>query len=104
MTFHVGQKVVCVRVSEAVRIRGEEGYQIPREGSVYTIRSMVVSGEDNLCIRLHELHNPPRIYREGFVEGAFRAENFRPVIERKTDISALTALLNPANNRERIDA
>jgi len=97
MTFRVGQKVVCVDASGTVT-RG--GIEIPDAGElevdrIYTVSWVGVSPiSDKPAIHLKEVsaryatsHLPdwPRI--------PFRAERFRPVVERKTDISIFTKML-----------
>jgi hypothetical protein len=101
MTFHVGQKVVCVDdyfAPSAVI----PGTILPKKGDVYTVRELFPYW-GWAAIRLHEIHNPPGTYRdEGtgeLVEAAFPAFRFRPVIERKTDISVFTAMLKPSRVR-----
>jgi hypothetical protein len=93
MAFHVGQKVCCVD-DEPDAGREWSGAAL-KAGTVYTIRDFVSDhypGENELCVRLVEVI---RQY-DGF---GFRASRFRPVVERKTDISVLTALLEPKNHK-----
>lgn len=86
--FHVGQKVVCI---------GDEWIEfephLPKRGNVYTVREIE---EDNgeLFLRLVELVNPVRRYREYFGETTFDAVAFRPVVERKTSIAIFHEILN----------
>lgn len=83
--FRVGQPVVC--------IKGVSGYGteiVPPVGGVYTIREFGSFGG----IRLVEIINTPMRYIEGMVECTFDVESFRPVVERKTDISIFRAMLN----------
>lgn len=94
--FHVGQKVVCVD--------GEfNGYFhdvsiLPVEGCVYTIRSIelmtALTGEQSPIIRLVEVVNAIMPWEIGDAEIGFVPRRFRPVVERKTDISIFTAMLN----------
>lgn len=74
MTFRVGQEVVCVDASDPA---GRHGI---RAGTVYVLtgldREFVMIGETGKCLW-------------------YRAR-FRPLIERKTDISVFTKLLTPA--------
>ncbi len=76
MTFRVGQKVVCVDAS---------GVNGVRERAVYEVSYVHHDG----CIQVG--FDPHQI--DGFY--AYRPSRFRPVVERKTDISSLKALLNP---------
>lgn len=82
MTFRVGQPVECV-----------EGCSNPtwylEKGKIY-----IVSDVGLFCDRLH-------VDLEGFPPSplgplAFRASRFRPIVERKTDISIFTAMLTPS--------
>ena len=89
--FYVGQKVT---LKDPV----PHGWQIsaaevgPEFGVVYTIRSMTTIG-----LRFHEITNPPIDTSDGFLERAFVARNFRPVVERPTDISIFKKMLNPTD-------
>src|SRR5258708_1625188 len=87
MTFHVGQKIVCVE--------GEWRHPLvhlipalPRKGGIYHVRAFdpwVEPSSIQGCryIWLCEITNPPI---RG-MEVSFAGFCFRPVIERKTDIS-----------------
>ena len=106
--FQVGQKVICVG----------HGYwhaygrapAAPVRGGVYTIRWSGLcsdpSGVGQPALRFHELINPPHRWRGGICECAFRVQNsdgtvnFRPLVERKTDISIFQRMLVPAGKRE----
>ena len=97
--FHVGQKVVCV-VGGWVPPLGET---IPQPGITYTIRS-THNHAKGLGYTLHEIVNQPRQYAGEYMECTFAHACFRPLIERKTDISALKALLVPrAKTLERVE-
>lgn len=79
MTFHVGQKVVCIRA-----------------GAYY-------SGALDTGLRLNAVYTVARIYEGGLMAvaeiptndicDALNKDRFRPVVERKTDISIFTAML-----------
>lgn len=98
MAFHVGQKVACIkRGSWSYRIDGRAtmfGEICPNCGDILTIREMIVS-DDTLFLRFKEIQNPLCEYRNGLSECKFAASRFRPVIERKTDISIFTKMLMP---------
>lgn len=86
MTFRVGQKVVCI--SEGC----EFGYNdeiVPQKGQIYTVREVLpaIHYPGELVIRLVEIVNRPRQYRDSFTECSFRAVRFRSIVEKKTDIS-----------------
>lgn len=103
MNFHVGQRVVCVEtwVDDPNRLgrMGEEG---PVAGHVYTIREIGMFHPmfpDSVNVRLVEIVNAARDYcsPSGDVfrtwEPSFGAFRFRPVVDRKTDISVFQAML-----------
>ena len=91
--FHVGHKVVCVHDEW-----GGGGMQFPCpliKNAVYTVVSisdgMLKIGfdcrETTADVRLLEVENPdPRV--------GFDPARFRPAVERKTDISIFTEMLN----------
>lgn len=88
MSFHVGQKVVCV--DDAPR-RGFASWDAPIfNGAIYTIAA-IRNSERGLAADLAEVHRPCGL--------PFFLGRFRPVIERKTDISSIVALLNPTNHK-----
>jgi hypothetical protein len=90
--FHVGQKVVCV--DDSLSELRDLNEILPTRGTVYTIRAIVRRG--SLCFHLVEITNEPYRYQDGFGEVSFKAYRFRPVVERKTDISIFTAMLTPS--------
>jgi hypothetical protein len=100
--FHIGQRVVCIDD----RFPGENGVfdptfaercpNLPVEGRTYTVRGFVVpyagySGTPGVL--LEEIINPPSPYYEGSFEPSFFPSHFRPVTERRTDISVFTDAL-----------
>lgn len=98
MAFHVGQKVVCVDVSAPLAGKTIRGSLVNANlngltlGATYTVRGFGISWTDGSAgIYLDEI---VRIAHEG-AEITFAARRFRPVIERKTDISIFTAMLTP---------
>ena len=93
-----GQKVVCIHeVGWWVNVNIKNwGYTVPTVGSVYTIRELVMGGI--LCLRLVEIVNPPLPSPPCTAEDrepSFDVTAFKPLEEKKTDISALTKLLEP---------
>jgi hypothetical protein len=85
---------------------------LPEVGCIYTIREIVDRG-NGLAFLLDEIRNDPREYTDGFLELAFLASRFRPVVDRKTDISfaheilrtvTKTAPVDPAFERALADA
>ena len=103
MTFRVGQKVVCIDNSMAPGLQRWHGQTYPEIGPVYTVRAIVLSSSGYECLLLAEIVNPiPDGYRG---EGGFEAVRFRPIVERKTDISIFTDMLmptTPKRARERV--
>ncbi len=99
--FRVGQKVICVDDDNFVnypRLAYLTNNLYPRKGSLYTIRGFSRAG----YIYLNEIRGKPHHWIDGFYEGGWFPSRFRPIVERKTDISALQALLNPANHKEHV--
>lgn len=102
LTAKPGDRVVCVGWDERCFNKGwliGQGMQVPKKGPVYTIRNLgpTITDEDRFALRLREIVNPPLVV-EGIEIGevCWLAEWFRPVVNRATDISSLTALLSGA--------
>ena len=104
MSFHPGQKVVCIDADLRrdrqpwkvnPRIAGLDGLTLR---AVYTIRSMVLQ-RGVMLVRLVEITRPlwPGWEAEG--EPGFAPWRFRPV--RETSIECLRAHLAPIKQRER---
>lgn len=98
MTFRVGQEIVCVDVSPAgAHFTG----LAPRlvKGQVYTVAAVGLThpmDPDLLpCIRVFEDvgHDSP-----------IWAHRFRPIVERKTDISFAHEILRKASRKQGADA
>lgn len=84
--FQTGQKVICIVESHYWETFD---WPAPEKGRIYT-----VSGIDSvapLSLHLREL---------SLGVPSYWAVGFRPVVERKTDISIFKALLQPNNIRE----
>lgn len=93
--FRVGQKVICIREPKAVHVVAwaRRGGIYPHKNGIYTIRAINVWPEKTL-LRFFELDNR---HLEGVVseiEPGFPADAFRPLVERKTDISIFTRMLS----------
>jgi hypothetical protein len=99
MSFHVGQRVVCVCVnfSREPVWRGVV-HTFPALGSVYTIRS-ICEVDDLIGFCFEEMINPPAHFSRGFAEPAFDSRRFRPV--RTTNIDAFSALLAPLDAKSK---
>ncbi|KQZ49739.1 hypothetical protein ASD54_12435 [Rhizobium sp. Root149] len=92
--FTVGMKVVCIRPSGHLEFSCCCN-TVPELGQVYTIRQIEKNpANGEIYFRLEEIVNPPRYYAEGYGEYCFHRSWFRPVVERKTDISIFRAMLN----------
>lgn len=88
MTFRVGQRVACVDANPYRYVSRDDDSYIAsvdglKTGGTYTIRQITISsfkGIAYLGIRLLEIERP-------FGDVAFDASRFRPLIERKSQIS-----------------
>ncbi|MCK1367662.1 hypothetical protein [Bradyrhizobium sp. 62] len=109
MTFRVGQKVVCVSEHTCTDTRLLPGGKYvpiwPVVGEVYTVRGLT-SGVPlkRPLLFLEELVNPVATFLEGKFEMGWNPERFRPLIERKTDISVFTEILRKATKPARTPA
>ena len=87
MTFRVGQKVVCMDATNTNTLGTPELVK----GRIYTLASVYLG-----LVTLVEPTLPVMGFqRPAYIE--FRESRFRPVVERKTDISIFTAMLTPKN-------
>jgi hypothetical protein len=91
MAFRVGQKVVCVN-DEPSRFTGFPTNV--KKGGVYTITKTFLHPRGVPCVLLKEIEVPRQHL-------GYDASRFRPVGERKTDISIFTAMLNPSKEHVR---
>ncbi len=99
-----GQKILCKLVTETWR-NGEGGKpyaeNFPVNGEIYTIRDIIGTGRlaDGTTVYLfllQEITNPPiETIDHGWIEPNFLSIDFRPLVERKTDISIFEKLLLP---------
>jgi hypothetical protein len=98
MSFHIGQKVICVRSLILLEGQGYGDEICPIAGTFYHIREIGIGLHhcypDKISVRLHEIINKTRPYQEnGSWEPAFCATRFHPIVERKTDIAVFKAML-----------
>lgn len=101
--FRVGQKVVFIGGRDGWRHRWEKfwhPYASPQIGAIYTIANMYTSSQGFLNLELVEFPSPATKHWAA----GFRAERFRPVVERKTDISTFTKMLTRKRSSKREDA
>lgn len=98
--FYTGQKVVCVDDMPHIRADGTRDLALPiQEGTIYTIRWV---GKQNFgrhgildAVKLVGVYRPGYDGIFGLVSDyPFGARRFRPVVERKTDISIFTEILD----------
>ena len=91
MIFRVGQKVVCVDAAET------NNWNIPElmEGGIYTISW--TDGPDVLLVE-------PTFRSRFGLNTPFRADRFRPIVERKTDIGFAHEILRKATRKQDANA
>lgn len=103
MAFYVGQKVVCVDDD----VREADGLKRLFLDRIYTVRAVRSEPggkwihhwkyeSETVFLALAEINDR----KAG--DTAYAASRFRPVVERKTDISIFQAMLNPS--REQVQA
>jgi hypothetical protein len=106
--FYVGQKVVCVD-DEAHKKYVPKGYSASdgdmgglTKGRVYTIRKTGEFLPGNFLVWLEEILRPIEADTVCLIYGecGYDPRRFRPIVERKTDISVFTAMLDPSRIKE----
>jgi len=89
--FEIGQKVVCIAKEwqDPNDYFARFGIECPKHGEVYTIRGFWDYGWGIIGLYLEEIRNPeiPTNGDTAMKEPTFHIEYFRPLVERKTDIS-----------------
>lgn len=109
MSFYVGQRVVCVGgrgFGGFSRSDWDEwarywGVTFAKKGEIYTVRNTRSAPDGTQRIRVAEIVNPAVEFKDApKQEPWFIGWHFRPVVDRPTDISVLTALLTPAKQTE----
>lgn len=98
MTFRVGQRVVCIS-DGTTAMRKFPGSQYPLKNNVYTIAT-INDWPSGTLLTFCEMDNRNFIGKtvNGVfctIEPGFGARHFRPLTERKTDISVFTKMLTP---------
>lgn len=90
--FYVGQKVVCIDDGEQTQL----GDRV-EVGQIYIIQEFyIIWIEDNRCaVLLQGLRRNHMLFGDGW-----SINRFRPLQEKKTDISIFKALLNPVKQDE----
>lgn len=96
MVFYVGQKVVCVDAGES-KFSCTPTPTFLTEGAVYEIESIAPApnGFPGFAVQLVGIRDETKRW-------GFASYRFRPVVERKTSIEVFTAMLNPAQQKERV--
>lgn len=99
--FYVGQKVERLRdlgeaATRSMEIGASMGGVYPQPGVVYTVCEIWTSPKGSEILRLAEINNAHFLAKGWNREPGFEARYFRPVVERKTDISIFTDMLVPA--------
>lgn len=91
--FYVGQKVVRVKEPNAADLRHAmaTGIKIPPLGEVCTVVAVFTIWNGNPHIELREFPAP----ESGECAAGWRADGFRPVVERKTSIEIFQRMLTP---------
>jgi len=87
--FRVGQKVVCVDAYSPPGTYWLDEEKIT-EGGIYTIKSIFPDFRGKIVVSLNETFRP---IIDGQLRG-YRFDRFRPLVERKTDISIFKKMLN----------
>ena len=92
--FRIGQKVVCVNDDVIQYMTGYVSSWV-KIGKIYTIREILPPDfilTDEFCLCLEEIISDQHPMGG---EYGWRFSRFRPLTERKTDISIFTKMLNP---------
>jgi hypothetical protein len=101
MAFRAGQKVVCIDESS---VRPWPKNSAPVKGQVYTVREIGIDVLGGPGLRLNELEltsNSKGVYSGApFRDAFYRANRFRPVVERKTNISIFTKMLDDVKQKD----
>lgn len=108
MTFRVGQKVVCVddgiKPDWPAYLRNAEWRgDAPVVGQVYTIIRIIASNDGDV-LHLAEIRRSDTARLEWGYDVGYGAWRFRPIVERKTDISFAHEILRKATKPARAPA
>ncbi len=79
--FNIGQRVLCV---------DDSGTALVKRGKIYTVHGIGASPKLGLAM----------LWLGGVPNGGMYARRFRPIVERKTDISIFTKMLT--DNKESV--
>ena len=96
MSFRIGQKVVCINAENFCGGTWTPGYELIK-GEIYTITHLgLLIGSGRPGCNIAELPPHPRH------ECRFGIFRFRPLVDRKTDISIFTRMLDGVRDKETI--
>lgn len=93
MAFYIGQRVECVDADPECGRIFWPGEQL-RLGQIYTVAAIVDNPSGYAAIAIREVPRHSIAVSHGY--RGFKASRFRPIVERKTDISIFKAMLNPS--------
>jgi hypothetical protein len=102
--FWIGQKVVCINDGDIEGLPGATGLWYDDEaihkGRIYTISGVLPDPvyPDRIIVTLFEVKRRTNCYSIAAYLG-YAIERFRPLVEKKTDISIFTELLNSVNHK-----
>ena len=97
MAFYVGQRVVYIGDGICGPEYSHLNIIMPVKNGIYTIREFTFY--DGPGLRVVEIVNPPIDTTYGYLEVCWVQNNFRPFVERKTDISIFQKMLLPQKER-----
>ena len=98
--FRVGMKVCCVDADPRPGYRWVRGEKLTLNAT-YTIAAFLVDDEGDEILHLAEIARSRKARREWSDENlGYAASRFRPVVERKTDISVFREILRKASKKQ----
>lgn len=102
--FRVGQKVVCVYAGPADPMRPGQASDYLKKGAIYTIREVcefpyAPDRKSGVGIRLVGVYREDDSHNPEWSDYPFGSFRFRPIVERKTDISVFHEILRKASKR-----
>lgn len=104
--FYVGQKAVCIDDSFGPGPWDRGRPYLPIAGEIYIVRltgMQKFQTETAPALWLSEVVNPVHLWEDGEIgEIGFSSHRFRPLVERKTDISIFTKILDDVKSKQPI--
>lgn len=100
--FFVGQKVVCVNNDPCTKRSPNAWWNgdRPTLGQIYTIKRIILDWESYEIVHLVELDRSETAKERFGPDVGYGSYRFRPLIERKTDISIFTQILDSVKSKE----